>query len=91
MVLKKTIRHHRLFFVYLILFFIVAAIDLLNFDRVLYSTICQWTSPISKNVCPTFYDIPIWEVYLSLAILAALYHVHSEIRKSNKHLSSHKK
>jgi len=85
------IRHHRLFFVYLILFIIVATIDLTNLDRVLYSTICGWASPVSHGVCPTFYDIPIWEVYLSLAILAALYHVHSEIRTSNKHLSHQKK
>jgi hypothetical protein len=91
MTLKKIIRHHRLFFVYLILFLLVAVVDLFNFDRILYSAVCELASPISKNnACPTFYDLPIWDVYLSLAILAALYHVHSEIRKSNRHLSRKK-
>lgn len=90
MVFKKTIKHHHLFFVFLFLFFLVAIVDLLNFDQLSYSFICQLALPISKSLCPTFYDIPIWDVYLSLAILAALYHVHSEIRTSNKHLSSRK-
>ena len=90
MVLKKTFQRHHLFFVFLILFLIVAIVDLFNFDQRIYSFICQLALPISKGLCPTFYDIPIWDVYLSLAILAALYHVHDEIRTSNKHLSSHK-
>ena len=88
--LMGIVRYHSLFFVFLLLFFLVAAVDLLNFDRVLYSAICGLVSPISKSPCATFYDLPIWDVYLSLAILAALYHVHSEIRISNKHLSSRK-
>lgn len=86
----SVIRYHSLFFIFLLLFFLVAIVDMFNFDRELYSAICGVVSPISKSPCATFYDIPIWNVYLSLAILAALYHVHSEIRISNKHLSSHK-
>jgi hypothetical protein len=42
--IKKIIRHHRLFFVYLVLFLIVAVIDLLNLDRVLYSAVCFITT-----------------------------------------------
>lgn len=90
MTIREVFLHHRLFFVYLILFFLVAIIDLFNFDRVLYSTVCGLALPVSKTPCPTYYDLPIWDVYLSLSILAALYHVHDEIRTSNKHLSSRK-
>lgn len=89
MTLKKVFQRHHLFFVFLILFLLVAIVDLFNIDRILYSAVCELASPISKSSCPTFYDIPIWDVYLSLAILAALYHVHDEIRTSNR-LSSHK-
>lgn len=81
------IKHHKLFFVFLILFFIVAAIDILNVDRISYKAICDLASPISGSPCPPYYDIPIWSVYLSLAMLAALYHVHGEVRKTNSHLS----
>jgi len=82
--------HHRLFFVFLLLFVLVAAVDLFNLDRILYKAICDLVAPVSGSPCPPYYDIPIWHVYLSLAILAALYHVHGEIRTSNKHLSSRK-
>lgn len=84
------IHHHKLFFVYLILFFIVSAVDIFNLDRVIYKSLCDAASPFSGSPCPPYYDIPIWSVYLSLAVLAGLYHVHDEIRTSNKHLSSHK-
>ena len=90
MKLPEIIRYHRLFFTFLTLFFLVAVVDIFNFDRLLYSVICGLVSPVSKSPCTTFYDLPIWDVYLSLAILAALYHVHDEIRTSNKHLSSRK-
>lgn len=87
---ENLIHQHKLFFVYLILFFIVGAIDIFNLDRLMYSYLCTMVAPLSGSPCPPFYDIPIWNVYLSLAILAGLYHVHDEIRISNKHLSSHK-
>ena len=82
--------HHRLFVVYLILFFIVGAVDMFNFDRIVYKWICDLIAPMSGSPCPAYYDLPIWNVYLSLAILAGLYHIHDEIKTSNKHLSSHK-
>ena len=88
---KGFIIYHRLFFTLLALFFVVGAIDILNIDRVSYSFICKLAAPISGSPCPAYYDIPIWNVYLSLAILAALYHVHGEIRTSNKHLANHNK
>lgn len=83
-------KDHRLFFIFLILFFLVGFVDMFNFDQIIYSTLCQLIAPVSGSPCPTYYDIPIWHVYLSLAILAALYHVHGEIRISNKHLSNRK-
>lgn len=88
---KALIEHHKLFFFFVLLFFIVGAFDILNLDRISYKAICDLVAPISKSPCPAYYDIPIWHVYLSLAILAALYHVHGEIRTSNKHLASHNK
>ncbi len=84
------IRHHKLFVVYFLLFLVVGAVDIFNLDRLVYKAICDWVAPISGSPCPPFYDIPIWSVYLSLAVLAGLYHVHDEIRTSNKHLSAHK-
>lgn len=87
---KHLVSHHKLFFVYLILFFIVGIVDIFNFDRLTYKFVCDVVAPVSGSPCPPFYDIPIWSVYLSLAVLAGLYHVHDEIRTSNKHLASHK-
>ena len=84
----EVIKQHSLFFVFLILFLGVAFIDLFNVDQAIYKAICDFASPVSGvSSCPTYYDIPIWNVYLSLAILAALYHVHGEIRTTNRHLS----
>ncbi len=90
MKLQQLVRHHRLFFVFFVLFLLVGVIDVLNLDRFCYKAICDAASPLSGSPCPTYYDIPIWNVYLSLAILAALYHVHDELKTSNRHLSSHK-
>ncbi|KKU87800.1 MAG: hypothetical protein UY16_C0018G0005 [Candidatus Gottesmanbacteria bacterium GW2011_GWA2_47_9] len=87
---KDVLVHHRLFFYFLLLFVVVAAVDLFNLDRIIYKVVCDAVAPVSGSPCPPYYDIPIWHVYLSLAILAALYHVHGEIRVSNKHLSSRK-
>lgn len=90
MSLGHLLKHHKLFFVYLVLFFIVGAVDMFNLDRLIYKAVCDMVAPVSGSPCPPYYDIPIWSVYLSLAVLAGLYHVHDEIRTSNKHLSTHK-
>lgn len=90
MTFKELVRHHKIFVTFLVLFFIVGAVDMFNLDRLIYKALCDWTSPVSGSPCPPFYDIPIWEVYLSLGILAGLYHVHDELRIHTKHLSSHK-
>lgn len=85
----EIVKRHSLFFVFLVLFLAVAFIDLFNVDQLIYRAVCDLASPISGvRACPTFYDIPIWNVYLSLAILAALYHLHGEVRTTNRHLSS---
>jgi hypothetical protein len=91
MTVKGLIAHHKIFFTFLVLFFIVGAIDIFNLDRLIYKAICDVVSPVSGSPCPPFYDLPIWHVYLSLAILAGLYHVHDELRTHTKHLSSHKR
>lgn len=85
--MKKWFAHHKLFFVFLLLFFVVAVVDMLNIDRFCYKALCDMTSPVSGSPCPPYYDLPIWSVYLSLAILAALYHVHDQVRATNRHLS----
>lgn len=90
MKIKELLSHHKLFVVYLILFFIVGATDIFNLDRLVYYWLCTVVQPVSGSPCPPYYDLPIWQVYLSLAILAALYHVHGEVRATNRHLSSHK-
>ena len=86
----EVFHHHKLFFLFLILFLLVGSIDLFNLDRLIYKALCDAIAPVSGSPWPPFYDIPIWDVYLSLAILAALYHVHGEVRTTNRHLSSRK-
>lgn len=86
----EVIKHHKLFLTFLVLFFIVGAVDIFNLDRVTYKAMCDAASPMSGSPCPPFYDIPIWEVYLSLGILAGLYHIHDELRTHTKHLTSRK-
>lgn len=88
--MKDLIRHHRVFVVYLVLFFVVSIVDIFNFDRISYKAVCDLVAPISGSPCPPYYDIPIWHVYLSLAVLAGLYHVHDEVRTTNRHLSRRK-
>ncbi len=89
MKLGNLLTHHKLFFYFFVLFLIVGAVDIFNLDSILYKAICDFAAPVSGNpLCPTYYDIPIWHVYLSLAMLAALYHVHGEVRTTNRHLSS---
>lgn len=90
MKVRDAITHHKLFFVFLTLFFVVGLVDILNLDRVSYKAVCDLVSPVSGSPCPPYYDLPIWQVYLSLAILAGLYHVHGEIRTTNRHLSGPK-
>lgn len=89
--MKDLMRHHKVFVVYLILFFVVSVVDIFNVDRLAYKAICDMVAPVSGSPCPPYYDIPIWHVYLSLAVLAGLYHIHDEVRTSNKHLSGKKK
>ena len=86
----KIFHEHILFFVFLILFLLVSTVDILNLDRLMYTYLCEMVAPVSGSPCPLYYDLPIWHVYLSLGILAGLYHVHREVRTTNKHLSSHK-
>lgn len=85
--MKKWFVHHKLFVVFFLLFVVVAAVDMLNVDRLCYKAICDMASPVSGSPCPPYYDLPIWSVYLSLAMLAALYHVHDQVRATNRHLS----
>lgn len=85
--MKQWFAHHKLFFVFALLFVVVAVVDMLNIDRICYKAICDMASPISGSPCPPYYDLPIWSVYLSLAMLAALYHVHDQVRATNRHLS----
>ncbi len=87
---KSWIARHSLFIILFVLFLVTAALDIVNFDSFVYKAICGALSPFTNSPCTDFYDIPIWTVYLSLAIVAALTHVHGEIRISNKHLSSRK-
>jgi len=89
--MKKLFIHHKLFFIFLALFFVIGGIDLFNLDRILYKQICSLAFPFTNVPCADFYDIPIWNVYLLLAVLTALYHVHSEVRATNRHLSSKNK
>ncbi|EKD87216.1 MAG: hypothetical protein ACD_36C00189G0003 [uncultured bacterium] len=82
--------HNSLYVFLFALFILTAALDIVNFDSFVYKTICGFLAPLTNSPCTDFYDIPIWTVYLSLAIVLAVTHVHGEIKISNKHLSSHK-
>jgi hypothetical protein len=90
--MKETrwIAHHSLFVVLLVLFLLIGALDILNVDAIVYRALCGALYSVTKSPCTDYYDVPIWQVYLSIAILAALAHVHSELRISNRHLAAHK-
>ncbi len=90
MKLPRVFKEHSLFFTLLVLFLVIAVLDLVNVDSMVYKTLCGAFSPVIASPCTDYYDVPIWQVYLSVAILAALYHVHGELKISNKHLASHK-
>ncbi len=83
----QSVQHHTLFFVFLILFLVVGAVDIFNLDRIIYKALCDLVSPVSGSPCPPYYDLPIWEVYLSMGILAGLYHIHDELKVHTRHLS----
>ncbi len=88
---SRLVAQHSLSFFLLALFVVVGAVDLLNLDSAAYKGICTVFLPITGAPCTDYYDLPIWTVYLSVAILAALYYVHAEIKTSNKHLAAQKK
>ena len=80
------VEKHSLFITLLVLFLIIGALDIVGVDSMMYKQICSAFSPITLSACTDYYDVPIWQVYLSVALLAALYHVHAELRITNKHL-----
>ncbi|EKE15009.1 MAG: hypothetical protein ACD_12C00203G0003 [uncultured bacterium] len=88
---KEWFLEHSFFLTLVLLFVLLGVVDLLNVDRFAYQTICDLVSPLTNYPCATFYDLPIWEVYLTAALLAALYHVHEGIKTSNKHLAAYRK
>jgi len=88
--LKNLVSHHRLFVTFFVLCILVAVVDIFNIDSMFYKNICAMVAQYVKIPCVDFYDIPIWNMYLILAVLTALYHVHDEIRTTNKHLSAKK-
>ncbi len=87
---KHLSQQHSLVLVLVGLFFIIATVDFLNFDSILYRLLCIPMAPYFNLSCTDYYDMPIWDVYLSVAILATLYHVHDEVRSTNTHLASRK-
>jgi hypothetical protein len=82
----RFIGEHSLFISLLVLFLLIGVLDIVNVDRVVYKWICMFFAPGINSTCADYYDVPIWQVYLSVALLAALYHVHAELRITNKHL-----
>lgn len=87
---KKSLTRHKLFFAFLVLFLILAVVDLLNFDNLIYQNICAAVFPFNKVPCAVYSDIPFWNSYLLLAVLTSLYHLHDEAKTTNRHLHSHK-
>lgn len=87
---SRWVARHSLFIALLVLFLLIGALDILNVDSVVYKFLCTAFSPVTNSPCVDYYDVPIWQVYLSVAILAALAHVHGELRISNRHLAAHK-
>lgn len=87
---SRWVTKHSLFIVLFVLFLLIGFLDIINVDSMVYKSLCTAFSSITKSPCTDYYDVPIWQVYLSAAIVSALYHVHAELRISNKHLSSHR-
>jgi hypothetical protein len=55
--------------------FIIAAIDFLNVDRLLYFGLCSFFVNLGfKNlVCTTYYDLPIWQTELVAVLIVTAY------------------
>jgi hypothetical protein len=72
-------KHFKFKHIYLLslttLLFIIAAIDFLNVDRILYSGLCSFFVGLGlKNlVCTTFYDLPIWQTELVAGLILTAY------------------
>ena len=86
MKISRFVEEHSLFISLLVLFLVIGALDIVGVDSTVYKWICSLFSPLTLSACTDYYDVPIWQVYLSVALLAALYHVHVELRITNKHL-----
>ena len=87
---KFLIRHKSLY-VLVFLFLVIALVDVLRLDSVVYKGVCELAAGLLGGGCTDYYDIPIWNVYLSVGIIAMLYHVQDEIKTSNRHLEGQKR
>jgi len=66
--------------------FFVAAIDLLNADRFLYRSLCDffYNMGFKSLACATFYDIPIWQAGIIVVIVVAAYFIFHAIEYHHK-------
>src|SRR3989344_1651868 len=73
---------------YLILlaFSILVFADLSNIDSFFYKYACGLLDIIFNLACPDFYDLPFWEVTVSVGTIATAYFALAALRQSNRQL-----
>lgn len=70
--------------VILIIFGVIAFLDLSNLDRYLHKGVCLALGVFFETVCPDFYDLPIWEVATTFGILVIAYFAYTAIDRPDR-------
>jgi hypothetical protein len=74
-------------FIFIILSVIAISIfDISGLDSISYKLLCSLIALLFKNVCPDFYDLPIWQVAVAVGTISAAYFAYRAIRESNRRL-----
>lgn len=61
--------------------------DISNLDSVVFKWACSVIKFFGfKTSCPDYYDLPIWEVSVTMGTLSAAYYAYAGIREANKRL-----
>lgn len=72
--------------VVLCLLLLFAGGDIFNLDNLLYQQACNFSKPFLSNTCPSYYDLPFWEVSVTIGTLLTAYLALQSIRESNRRL-----
>lgn len=73
--------------VFLLLLCSLIFFDISNLDSVAFKWVCDLIKSFGFNSsCPDYYDLPIWEVSVTIGTMSAAYYAYAGIREANKRL-----